>query len=76
MVMGISAIIESDEDIEISNKKLGEKPRDVRAHHITTARELDLFKFSSSYQTFGNGMNNLENETGIHCGVGGDLKSD
>lgn len=71
MVMGVSSIIETDEDIEISNKTLGEKPRDIRAQHCTTARELDLFKFSSSYQTYGDGMCNLEVETGLHTGNGG-----
>jgi hypothetical protein len=67
MVMGISSILESPTDVEISNKVLKVMPTDARAKHIKTSRELELFKFSSNYQTFGDGMSNLETETGVNC---------
>jgi len=73
MVMGISSIVETEEDFELGNKELGTKPKDARAHHVKTLKELDLFKFSSDYQTFGSGMSNLENETGLHCGGSSDF---
>ena len=71
MTMGLTSIIETVEEIDISNKPLGQKPRDVRAQHCKTARELELFNFSSSYQTFSDGMDNLETSTGIQCGSSG-----
>lgn len=57
-------------EVEISSTPLKEKPKDIRAEHCTTAKEYDLWKFSSDYQSYA-GMGSLEMETGLHVGNGG-----
>ena len=60
-----SPMMELDEDIEIENTLLGEEPKNYRAKHCKTAKELDLFNFSSNYQTYQGGFSDLQHETGI-----------
>ena len=70
MIEGLHNSFKASE-VEVSTNALKERPKDIRAQHCETAKEYDLWKFSSSYQTYGDGMNNLETETGLHVGNGG-----
>ena len=48
---------------------LEEIPKDIRARHCETARDLDLFLFSSDYQSYRGGHKDLQNETGLDVGL-------
>ena len=63
-------ILENKDDMEVSNMPLKERPKHAGAAHCRTARELDLYLFSSNYQTFKGGHCDLQMETGIEVGVG------
>lgn len=46
-----------------------EVPKDIRAKHCETARDLDLFLFSSDYQGYRGGSKDLQTETGLDVGL-------
>lgn len=62
-------ILQIDEDFNMSTEPLKCKPHNARAGHCKTAKELDLFKFSSNYQTYLGGNSDLQKETGIEVGA-------
>ena len=53
------------EEIDISSTPLAEKSKDLRAKHCNTVAELELFKFSSNYQTYSGGSSDLAAEAGV-----------
>lgn len=64
-MQAIREILESEDDVVISNKPLGIAPKDIRAWHCKTASELALWKYSSNYQTYRGGVCDLQTETGV-----------
>ena len=44
---------------EVEDGVLASTPDDPRAHHCNTLRELELFKFSSNYQSSAGGVDDL-----------------
>ena len=71
--MDQAILLELEQDIEISNKPLLEKPTDIRAQHCKTAKELDLWRYSSNYQTYKGGSSDLQIEVGVESGGSSNL---
>ena len=51
-------------------EKLQRLPKDIRAHHCKTVEEFRLFKFSSNYQTFSGGCDDVYDHIDIELDEG------